>query len=330
MLEDQNILTLGGGGEEKLKGIEWANTLGLNLILGEREPQPYPLSCRPQFLEIEIDRSRDNLKTALTIIQEVRRRQLIVNGVVSVEKKYFALATLVAIFLERSANSYESASLAQSKLLTQQKILVDEFDKLTFEARKFSHGVAVFAIDSLQDIQNIPLDRYPLLIELEPELAGFVPEIVTDRKQLLARFEELQTLLPTEMGLGLNCRLIATSNPNGSPQDLVLILSEGESIAGYLTPSFSTRQNLHRERQENLLYAARKACHNLGLKEGIFYVEGVSTDLGAKILDIQVCPWKADLIQWLFKVWDINLILYSSLIACGFQPFVNKNSRPRL
>ena len=87
---------------------------------------------------------------------------------------------------------------------------------------------------------------------------------------------------------------------------------------------------LDRERQENLIYAAGKACHNLGLKEGIFYVEGVSTELGAKILDIHVCPGNTDLIQWLFKVWDINPILYSSLIACGFKPFVNKNSRPRL
>jgi hypothetical protein len=66
------------------------------------------------------------------------------------------------------------------------------------------------------------------------------------------------------------------------------------------------------------------------LKEGIFSVEGVSTELGAKILAIHVYPGNKDLIQWLFKVWDINPILYSCLIACGFKPFVNKNGRPRL
>lgn len=341
MLKEQNILIVGGG-EEKLKGVEWANDLGINLILCEREPQPCPLGCRHQFLGIDLDDSRDNLEKALAIIQEVRRRQLTVNGIVPFEKKYLALATLVAIFLGKPANSYESVSLAQSKLLTQQKILVDEFNKLTFEARKFSHGVAVFAINCLQDIQSIPLHYYPLSIELEPELPDFVPEIVPSQEQLLAYFNELQTVLPTEIRLGLNCRLIATSYPHGSPQDVVLILSEGELMAGYLTPPFSTRQNLaqekteillsflDRERQENLIYAAGKACHNLGLKEGIFYVEGVSTELGAKILDIQVCPWNTDAIQWLFKVWDINPILYSSLMACGFKPFVNKNGgRPR-
>jgi hypothetical protein len=342
MLKDKNILMIGGGGEEKLKGVELANGLGFNLILAESEPQPFTLSCRPQFLGIDLDDSRENLEKALAIIQEVRRHQLTVDGIVPFEKKYLALATLVAIFLEKSANSYESVSLAQSKLLTQQKILADEFNKLTFEARKFSHGIAVFAINSLKAIERIPLHSYPLSLELEPELSGFMPEIVTSQKQLLAHFDELQTILPTGIRLGLNCRLIAIPYLNGSPQDVVLILSEGELIAGYLTPTFSTRQKLaqekteilptflDQERQENLIYAAWKACHNLSLKEGIFYVEGVSTELGAKILDIHVCPWKTDLIQWLFKVWDINLILYSSLIACGFKPFVNKNSRPRL
>jgi hypothetical protein len=277
MLKEQNILIVGGG-EEKLKGVEWANDLGIDLILCDREPQPCPLGCRHQFLGIDLDDSRDNLEKALAIIQEVRRRQLTVNGIVPFEKKYLALATLVAIFLGKPANSYESVSLAQSKLLTQQKILVDEFNKLTFEARKFSHGVAVFAINCLQDIQSIPLHYYPLSLELEPELPDFVPEIVPSQEQLLAYFNELQTVLPTEIRLGLNCRLIATSYPHGSPQDVVLILSEGELMAGYLTPPFSTRQNLaqekteillsflDRERQENLIYAAGKACHNLGLK----------------------------------------------------------------
>jgi hypothetical protein len=336
MLKDQTILIVGGEGEETLKGVEWANDLGLNLISCGRESQPY--TCRPQFLGIPLDDFGDNLEKALAIIQEVRRHQLTVAGIVPLEKKYLALATLVAIFLEKSANSYESVGLAQSKLLTQQKILADEFNKLTFEARKFSHGVAVFAIDCPQDIQSIPLHFYPLSIGLEPEVSGFVSEVVTDQKQLLARFERLQTLLPKGVGLGSNCRLIATSHPNGIPQDLVLILSEGEAMAAYPIPPFPLVQEnteifpifLDRERWENLIYAARKTCHNLGLKEGIFYVKGVSTELGAKILDIQVCPWKTDLIQWLFKVWDINPILYSSLIACGFQPFVNKNSQARL
>lgn len=258
--------------------------LGLNLILCESKPQPDILTSPPQLLGIDLDDSQDNLAQALAIIQEVRRRQLTVNGIVPVEPKYLALATLVALFLEKPANSYESVSLAQSKLLTQQKILVDEFNKLNFEARKFSHGVTVFAINCLQDSQNIPLERYPLLIELEPELSDFVPEIVTNQQQLLAHFEELQTFLPPEMRLGLNCRLIATSYPNGTPQDVVLILSEGEAIAGYLVPSFSTRQNLapekteiqpsllDRERQENLIYAACQACHNLDLKQGIFFM----------------------------------------------------------
>ena len=333
MLQDQNILLIGGGDEKKLKEVEYANSLGLNLILCEREPQPCTLSFRPKFLGIDLNDTGDNLEQALAIVEQVRHHQLTVKGIVALEKKYLTLTTLVALFLEKPANSYERVSLAQSKLLTHQKILVDDFNKLTFEARKFSYGVKVFVIDCLQNIEDIPFHSYPLLIELEPELSQVASEIVPNQQQLLARFEELQK----EIKLGSNRRLIATSYPNGIPQDLVLILSEGELIAAYLTPPFLTRNNLasertflDRERQENLIYAAWKACHNLGLKEGIFYIQGVSTELGAKILGIQVCPWQMDLIQWLFEVWDINLVLYSSLIACGFKPLVNKNNQPRL
>jgi hypothetical protein len=122
----------------------------------------------------------------------------------------------------------------------------------------------------------------------------------------------------------------------------VIILSAGELIAAYPTPPLSTRQNctqnqgeilptfLDQERQENLIYAAGKVCHNLGLTEGIFHVEGIAGERGVKILGIQVCPANTDLGQWLCKIWDIDLMLYSCLIACGFKPFVNKNSRPRL
>ena len=166
------------------------------------------------------------------------------------------------------------------------------------------------------------------MIELDPIIEGFLPETVTNQQQLLARFNEIKIALPTEIKLGLNCRLIATFYPPTNTQNLIVILSAGEVIATYLIPPLSTEQNftqnIEQERQENLIYAAEKACHNLGLKEGIFYVEGIAQELGVKILGIQVCPANSDLREWLFEVWDFDLMLYSCLIACGFKPFVNK------
>jgi hypothetical protein len=117
---------------------------------------------------------------------------------------------------------------------------------------------------------------------------------------------------------------------------MLLVLSEGKLRAGYLIPFFTTNQIpasqeilaiLDQERQENLIYAGCKACRNLNLTEGIFSVKGIFTDLGAKILSIQVSPWKRDLVEWMFNVWDIDLILYSSLIACGFKPYIHQNGR---
>ena len=338
MLKRQNILMVGGSGEEKSKGCEWAAKLGIKLIFAENELQSRPLSFPSRFLGIDLDQSRDELEKALAIIQEVRHHQLTVHGVVSLEEKYLALATLVAIFLQKPSNSYESVTLAKSQLLTSKKIILDEFDKLSFEARQFSHGVEVFALNCLNDIQSIPLHYYPLAIELESENSDFVPKIVSNPKQLIACFEDYQrklhAVLETGIGLDLNHRLIATPYLKGLPQDLLVILSEGKLMAGYLVPPFATKLNqaqerteilpnfLDQERQENLIYAAWKACRNLNLKEGVFYVKGISTELGAKILGLHVCPWKMDLVQWMFDVWDIDIIMYSSLMACGFKPYV--------
>jgi hypothetical protein len=338
MLKDQTLLILGGGDGEDLQAIEWANAFGLNLIWGGSEPQPAPLSGCPPCLEIDIENARTDLETALAILKQVRHQQLTVNGVIPLEHKYWTVATLVAVLMGNSANRYESVSLAQSQLFMQQKILMDEVKKLTFEARKFAYGVAVVAINSLQDIQRIPVQDYPVVIALTPEIPDFGPAIVATPAQLLARFEAVQTLLPAGIRFGLNCQLMATAYPHGIPQNVVLILSEGELVAGYPTPPGFTRHPwtpekpdilLDQERQENLIYAAWRVCHTLGLHNGIFYVEGVSTELGAKILAIQVCPWQPDLIQWLFQEWDIHPVLYSALIACGLKPFVNQHRQPR-
>ncbi len=334
MLTGQMLLIIGAGDEEDLQAIEWAHTFGLNLILAGSEPQSPLLSGYPPCLGIDLENARTELEIALAILEEVRHQELTVNGVIPLEHKYWTVATLVALLLGNPANRYESVSLAQSQLFMQQKILMDEGKKLTFEARKFAYGVAVFAINNLQDIEQIPLQDYPVAIALEPEIPDFEPAIVATPAQLLARFEALQTLLPAGMRFGLNCQLMATAYPQGIPQDVVLIVSEGELVAGYPTPSGLTRYpstpakpdiRLDPERQENLIYAAWRVCHTLGLHNGIFYVEGVSTDLGAKILAVQVCPWTPDLIQWLFQEWDIHPVLYSAAIACGLKPFVNQH-----
>ncbi len=340
MLKGQNILLLGGASKEKLKSCEWAAKLGINLILAENEPPSSPLSFSSQFLGVDFEEGKEWEKS-LAIIQEIRHHELNVDGVVSLEEKYLALATLVANFLQKPSNSYESVTLAKSKLLISKKILLDEFEKLSFEARKFSHGVEVFVLNCLNDIQNIPLDYYPLLIESESKNSEFIPKIVSTPKELIAYGEDYQPetdmVLARGVKLDLNDRLIATPYLNGLSQDVLLILSEGELRAGYLIPSLTTKLNrtqenteilpslLHQERQENLIYSAWKACHNLNLKEGIFYVKGISTDLGAKILDIHLSLGKMDLVKWMFNLWDIDLILYSSLIACGFKPYVHKN-----
>ena len=338
MLKEKNMLMLGSSGEEKLKSCDCVAKLGINLIFPENETTSTSFNFPSQFLGIDFEKEAGELEKSLAIIEGIRQHQLTIHGVVSLEDEYLSLATLVATFLQKPSNSYESVSLIKSQLLTSKKILLDEFKKLTFEARQFSHGVEVFALNSLDDIHKILVHYYPLVIKADSVNSGFVAKIVPTQKHLLACFadyqEELRRTLDSGIQLGTDDRLIATPYLDGVPQDILLILSQGELLAGYPIPPFTTESNkpqertetLDQERQENLIYAAWKACRNLNLKEGIFSVKGISINLGAKILEINFSPGKMDLVQWMFNAWDIDLILYSSLIACGFTPYINTNS----
>ena len=341
MLKERNILILGADSEEKLKGCKWATKLGINLIFTENQPQSCSLGFPSQSLDIELRAGKEDMEKSLAIIEAIRRHQLTIKGIVALNQNCLSLATLVALFLPKPSNSYESVTLAKSQLLTSKKILIDEFEKQSFEARRFSHGVEVFRLNSLEDIHGISLDCYPLEIKLDSGNSNFTGQIVSTQEELRACFEEYQrefNILPDrEKRLSSQEQLIATSSLKGLPQDVIMILSQGKFLGGYLIPTFDSNFNqdqekieiepsfLDSERQENILYAARKVCHNLNLKEGIFYVRGISTELGAKILDINLLPWKMDLVQWMFQVWDIDLILYSCLIACGFKVYINRS-----
>jgi carnosine synthase len=117
---------------------------------------------------------------------------------------------------------------------------------------------------------------------------------------------------------------------------------DGELVAGYVTDKSPTMPTLckemaeimpsllDREKQENMIHAAWKICHNIGLKDGVFCVDVIYTPLGVKILEINARMGGFYISKWQFNLRDVNLILYSYLIACRIKPFVNQNSLPRI
>lgn len=346
MLKGKNLLMIGGGGYSKLNVFELANKVGLNIILFDSDSQHLAVSYSTNFFNIDIDDHTKDIENALAIVEVVRKHHIPVDGVVTFWEDNVPLSTLVASFLGKTANSYQSASIAKSKLLTQKKILADKSDKLSFESRQFSPGIEVFALKDVVDVPNIPRHYYPLVIKLDTGSASFGVEVIQAEEELLARFEDyksyIQTATQNGAGLSFNYKIFVTPYLQGSEHDVDLIMFDGELVAGYVTDNGPTMPTLckemteimpsllDKEKQENLIHAAWKACHNVGLKQGVFNVEAIYTPLGVKILEINARMAGFYFPKWVFNVWDINLILYSYLIACGIKPFVNKNSLPRI
>ena len=200
--------------------------------------------------------------------------------------------------------------------MTHKKILADESNKLTCECQEFSNGVDFRVLNNVADVQNIPQHYYPLVIKLDTGSASFGVEVIKTEEELLAKFEDYKSYIQTATqygaGLSFKYQIFVTPYLQGSEHDVDLIMFDGELVAGYVTDNGPTLPTLckemtaimpsllDKEKQENLIHAAWKACHNVGLKQGVFNVEAIYTPLGVKILEIN-----ARMAGFYFPKWDL-------------------------
>lgn len=350
MLRGKNILMLGSGCYSKLNVFEFANRAGINIILVDSNPQNFAVNYSIHCFNIKIDDHTQDIENALNIVEAIYKNNITIDGIVTFWEDYVPLCALVTQFLGKSSNDYISASIAKSKLLTHKKILIEHENKSFYQAtlngESVSNGVEVFTLNNATDIYTIPQCCYPLVIKLDTGSCAFGVEVIQTKEELLAKFEDykdyIQTSIHTGVGLSFHYKIIATPYLQGSEHDIDLIMFDGELVAGYVSDNGPTMPNLcqemtaimpsvlDKEKQDNLIRAAWKACRNIGLKNGVFHVEAIYTSLSVKILEINARMGGFDTAKSMFNVWDIDLILYSYLIACGIKPFVNKNNSPRM
>ncbi len=350
MLRGKNILMLGSGCYSKLNVFEFANRAGVNLILVDSNPQNFAVDYSTHFFNIDIDDHTQDIGNALNIVEAIYKKNITIDGTITFWEDNVPLCALVTQLLGKSSNDYISASIAKSKLLTHKKILSEHKNKSFYQAvlngESVSNGAEVFTLKNAADIYTIPQCCYPLVIKLDTGSCAFGVEVIQTEEELLAKFEDykdyIQTSVHTGVGLGFNYKIIATPYLQGSEHDIDLIMFDGELVAGYVSDNGPTMPSLCREmtaimpsildkeRQDNLIRAAWKACRSIGLKDGVFHVEAIYTLLGVKLLEINARMGGFDTAKCMFNVWDVDLILYSYLIACGIKPFVNKNNLPRI
>jgi len=251
MLKGKNILMIGGGGYSKLNFFDFAKKVGINILLIDSDAQPFATSYSSQFFNIDIGDHTKDIKNALAIVEVVRNYCITVDGVVTFWEDNLPLSSLVASFLGKPANNYQSASIAKSKLLTPKKNIADQYNKLACECRDFSNGVDFRGLNNVADLHNIPRQYYPLVINLDTGLASFGVEEIQTEEELLAMFEDNKSYIQTatQYGAGLNFKyqIFVTPYLQESEHDVDLIMFDGELVAGYVTDNGSTLPTLCKE-----------------------------------------------------------------------------------
>jgi carnosine synthase len=345
MLKGKNVVLIGGGGYSKLEASKFAFESGVNIILIDSNKNHPAKEYSSDFLNIDIDDHTKDIDNALEIVKSLHSiNRDSIDGVVTFWEDNVPLSSLVAGFLEKKSNSYQSASIAKSKLLTHKKIIIEDCARNSIKSN--CYGVESQILRDIEEINNIPSSYYPLVIKVDTGSASFGVEIIRTSEDLLHKFEDYKKYLETSpqygAGLTFDYKIFVAPYLQGSEHDVDLVMFNGELVGAYLSDNGPTMPNickemtaimpslLSAEKHDDLIYTAWKACQDVGLTNGVFNVELMHTSLGAKILEINARMGGFYIPTWMFNIWDIDLILYSYIISCGIKPFINKKSLPRL
>ncbi|XP_053391174.1 carnosine synthase 1-like [Mercenaria mercenaria] len=82
-------------------------------------------------------------------------------------------------------------------------------------------------------------------------------------------------------------------------------------------PSF-----LSEDKQARLIEAAYRCCLQIGLSDGTFNVDFTVTENGPKLLEINSRMGGYCLRDWLRKLYGIDIMLCSMMIAAGISPYI--------
>lgn len=344
MLKGKNILLIGGGGYSKLDASKFAFESGINIIIVDSNGEHPAKKYSSDFLNIDIDDHTKDIDNALEIVKSLHSiNRSNIDGVVTFWEDNVPLSSLVSGFLGKKSNSYQSASIAKSKLLTHKKIIIENcIHNLT---ENNSYGVESYTLRSIQDVDNIPSDYYPLVIKVDTGSAAFGVEVIRTQEDLLNKFENYKKYIESEpqygAGLTFDYKIFVAPYLQGSEHDVDLIIFNGDLVGAYLSDNGPTMSSICKEmtvimpsllnadKRENLIYTAWKACQDIGLTHGVFNVELMHTSSGPKILEINARMGGFYIPTWMFNIWDVDLILYSYVISCGIKPFINRHSLPR-
>nr|XP_004656812.2 carnosine synthase 1 [Jaculus jaculus] len=344
LMEGKQLLVVGAGGVSKKFVWEAARDYGLKLHLVESDPNHFASQLVQTFIHFDVTEHRKDEENARLLAELVRTRGLHLDGCFSFWDDCLVLTSLLCHELGLPCSPPAAMCLAKQKSRTQLHLLCHHGPPWPAPSL---HAVACCPLEREADVERavsqVPL---PGVMKLEFGSGAVGVQLVKDGPQCHEHFSRILRDLQGEadhpgIGLGWGNAMLLMEFVEGTEHDVDLVVFGGRLLAAFVSDNGPTRlpgftetaacmpTGLAPEQEAQMVQAAFRCCLGCGLLDGVFNVELKMTEAGPKLIEINPRMGGFYLRDWILELYGVDLLLASTMVACGLRPALPAHPRAR-
>ncbi|GAB1301993.1 Carnosine synthase 1 [Apodemus speciosus] len=345
LMDGKQLLVIGAGGrqqEVRVGGGAGLRTEVLHLV--ESDPNHFASQLVQTFIHFDVTEHRRDEENARLLAELVRKQNLKLDGCFSFWDDCLVLTSLLCRELGLPCSPPAAMCLAKQKSRTQLHLLRCQGPPWPPTSL---HAVACCPLESEADVERavyqVPL---PGVMKLEFGSGAVGVQLVKDGPQCHEHFSRILHDLQGEadhpgIGLGWGNAMLLMEFVEGTEHDVDLVVFGGRLLAAFVSDNGPTRlpgftetaacmpTGLAPEQEAQMVQAAFRCCLGCGLLDGVFNVELKMTGAGPRLIEINPRMGGFYLRDWILELYGVDLLLASTMVACGLQPALPAHPRAR-
>lgn len=316
----------------------------LQLHLVESDPNHFASQLVQTFIHFDVTEHCRDEENARQLAELVRTSNLQLDGCFSFWDDCLVLTALLCRELGLPCSPPAAMCLAKQKSRTQLHLL--RCQGPPWPATSL-HAVACCPLESEADVERA-ISQVPLpgVMKLEFGTGAVGVQLVKDGPQCHEHFARILHDLQGEadhpgIGLGWGNAMLLMEFVEGTEHDVDLVVFGGRLLAAFVSDNGLTRlpgftetaacmpTGLAPEQEAQMVQAAFRCCLGCGLLDGVFNVELKMTGTGPKLIEINPRMGGFYLRDWILELYGVDLLLASTMVACGLQPALPAHPRAR-
>lgn len=310
----------------------------------ESDPNHFASQLVQTFIHFDVTEHRRDEENALLLAELVRARNLKLDGCFSFWDDCLVLTALLCRELGLPCSPPAAMCLAKQKSRTQLHLLRCQGPPWPSTSL---HAVACCPLENEADVERaiyqVPL---PGVMKLEFGSGAVGVQLVKDGPQCREHFSRILHDLQGEadhpgIGLGWGNAMLLMEFVEGTEHDVDLVVFGGRLLAAFVSDNGPTRlpgftetaacmpTGLAPEQEAQVVQAAFRCCLGCGLLDGVFNVELKMTGAGPRLIEINPRMGGFYLRDWILELYGVDLLLASTMVACGLQPALPAHPRAR-